>query len=382
MVARELAAGLAARGHDVTFLVADQRDGEFSDTKRDGIRTIRYPGAGQGLEFIHQGRRAAASLCVGNSFDIVHTHFAYAGVGPLRAIPAQTVRVRTFHGPWDAEGWVEDVAGSRSISKRAKGGLKWLFRHHVERRSLTCSRKIVVLSNYFREELTGRFGVPAERIATVPGGVDLQRFRPATNKADTRQRLDLPRDPFILLSVRRLAPRMGLDRLVQAMPAILERHPDTLLLIAGKGPERANLERLIGECQVTKNVRLLGFVSDADLPAYYQAADLFVLPTLALEGFGLVTVEALASGLPVIGTNVGATPEILAGLNERLIVRGDSAVELAERIIEFRSAAWSRSLTPDHLRSYVVNRYSWEAHVDQTETLYRDFLSNNSEHNG
>ena len=196
-------------------------------------------------------------------------------------------------------------------------------------------------------------------MTTVPGGVDLARFAPAEDKAAVRQALGLPTDRRLLLSVRRLAGRMGLDALVEAMPAVVARHPDVLLLIGGKGPERERLERLIDERGLRDHVRLLGFLPDAALAAHYQAADVFVLPTVALEGFGLVTVEALACGVPVIGTPIGATPELLTPLDPRLVADAATPLALSRSILGFLEGTWSQHLDAGRLRRYACENYPW-----------------------
>lgn len=100
----------------------------------------------------------------------------------------------------------------------------------------------------------------------------------------------------MLFCIRRLVRRMGIDRLIHAMAEVVKSHPDVRLFIGGDGPMRAEYEALIDELGLIKNVTLLGRVSDEKLVQYYQAADISVVPTLALEGFGLITVESLACG--------------------------------------------------------------------------------------
>ena len=128
---------------------------------------------------------------------------------------------------------------------------------------------------------------------------------------------------------------MGLDNLLGAMAVLKVRRPSALLLIGGAGSLRGALEAQSQALGLSEHVKFLGFVPDAELPRYYQAADVFVLPTRELEGFGLVTVEALACGTPVLGTPVGATPEILRALCPTLVFRGPTAALMAEDLEHF-----------------------------------------------
>jgi glycosyltransferase involved in cell wall biosynthesis len=375
VVARELARGLAARGHQVTFLVARQDTQAPADERRgDSIRIVRYPGAGNPLAFIRAGRQAAARLWAEEPFDVAHTHFAYAALGPLSALPPTLPHVRSFYGPWDEEGWVEDTTtGTPGTLGMAKARIKRRLRHAVEAANLRRSATAIVLSHHSEAEVLS-FQYPPANIKLLPGGADTERFVPAPDRAAVRESLGLPTDRPVLLSVRRLAARMGLDALIQAMPAVVARHPRALLLIGGRGPERERLERRITDLNLTDSVRLIGFIPDDQLAAHYQAADAFVLPTLALEGFGLVTTESLACGTPVLGTPIGATPELLGGLDPRLVLPGTTPEALALGINTFLDHGMDWNLTPERLHQYVRDTYSWDAHTEGMEQIYREAI--------
>jgi glycosyltransferase involved in cell wall biosynthesis len=132
-----------------------------------------------------------------------------------------------------------------------------------------------------------------------------------------------------------------------------------LLLIGGKGKEHENLQSLIKTSGMEENVRLLGFIPDKDLPLAYAAADSSVVPTLALEGFGLIIVESLASGTPALGTPVGGIPEILKGLDENLVFPEPTAVAIADRI---QSILDGKITLPDRAACRAhARRYDWTA---------------------
>lgn len=386
VVARELACGLSARGHAVTFLVRAQKGQPGSVTALHGIRVVRYavPPGGPSA-YIKASRNACACLLKTERFDIAHTHFAYSAAGPLQVLPPDVPHVRSFYGPWHEEGRVEDQKkidnllkdsiGPRRLVRQglsAAGQALYFLRRRTEQQNLRRSQTVIVLSEHSRREVLAlRF--PEDRIALIPGGADTYRFAPAP-KAAARAALGFPPDGPLLLSIRRLAPRMGLDTLIQAMPAVRTLVPGILLLIGGRGPEHERLSRLIQSLGLQDCVRLLGFIPDDKLAAHYQAADLFVLPTLALEGFGLVTVEALACGTPVLGTPIGATPELLTPLDPRLIASGANPASLATAIANFLAEDWPRTLTPERLRTYVLDHYTWDRHTAQTERIYQSLM--------
>ena len=383
--ARELARGLTARGHEVTFLVGRQNTETPEDAIKDGVRVLRYAGAGRAAEYVRSGRETCQRLLRESKFDLIHTQFAYSAVGPMSAVPKSLPQVRTFHGPWDQEGWTEEMGGSEStrrisLVQTIKAKIKRRLRYQIERGSLGSSAKVLTLSRCFEDMAHTRYGVTDQQMEMIPGGTDTDTFRPlsfrfVSEKAALRRRLDLPPEGQVLLSVRRLTPRMGLDRLIQAMPEIIARCPDACLVIGGEGPEEARLRQRIEALGLEAHVRLLGFIPPAKLVPYYQAADLFVLPSLALEGFGLVTTEALSCGLPVIGTSIGATPEILAPLDRRLIARSTEPHCLAEAVIGYLQGEWRQALTPQHLHDYVVRNFTWNRHVGRIENVYHDLLA-------
>lgn len=240
--------------------------------------------------------------------DLVALHFSLYGrplLGPLRGRPW----VVHFHGPWALEGSAE---GASRLSS--------MVRHHlIERPLYKAAPRLVTLSRCFAGVLTDHYGVDPSRIRVVPGGFDPHPFLACPDRAQARRCLDLPPDRPVLVCVRRLASRMGLENLLEAVARLRDQHPELLLLIAGKGPLRPVLEKRIDELALSGNVRLLGFVPDEDLPLLYSAANLSVVPTVALEGFGLIVAESLATGTPVVASNVGALPELLGGFRDDLL---------------------------------------------------------------
>lgn len=369
MVAWQLGCRLVRRGHEVTFLVPAHDAAGAREEERDGVQVIRYANDSPPLRFIGAGRAACRRLWTHGPFDLVHTHFAYAGLGPLQAIPPSVPRVRGFYGFWDEEGWVQETRLEHGGVSRLTAVLKQYGRGWVERRDLWQSDAVVAMSDYSIGLLSKR-GVSPARLHCLPPGVDSERFHPPPDKAAIRRELGLPTDRRLLLSVRRLVPRMGLDNLIAAMPAIVAHRPDALLLIGGQGPERERLQAQIGALGLSKYARLIGFLPDDRLADYYGAADLFVLPTVALEGFGLVTLEALACGVPVVGTPVGATPEILRQVDGRLITRDATPDALADAICRFWAGDGPETLTARRLHDFARGRYPWDAHIAGMEQLY------------
>lgn len=304
-------------------------------------------------------RRTFASLARTYGPDVVASHFALFTVPVLDRIDRPLVV--HFHGPWAAEGAVEGTSGLRTRMKR-------LVETTVYRRA----QRFVVLSQAFGDVLHRDYGVPGDRIRVVPGGVDTARFNVGETRQEARERLGWAADRPTIVSVRRLARRMGLDVLVDAMRRVVARHPDVLLLIAGRGPLHGELATRIAAHGLEANVRLLGFVADADLPLVYRAADLSVVPTQALEGFGLIALESLAAGTPVLVTPVGGLPEVAGPLSAGLVFPGSDADTMATRLVEVLDAG----TLPDAAacRAY-AEAFAWPAIAARVDAVYQEALA-------
>ena len=263
-------------------------------------------------------RRLASPLLRSDPKLLVVSHFSLYTAPVLDALAGHPLVVH-FQGPWGLEGGAERQSG---LTVRVKTA--------VERAVYSRASAFIVLSRPFGQILERRFGVPAHKIHVIPGGVDVSKFAIRESRSECRAALGWPQDRPIVLAVRRLMRRMGLDDLVRAAALLRERVPDVLILIAGAGPVRGELEAQIEALGLTDNVRLLGFVPDADLPSAYRAADLGVVPTVALEGFGLIVVESLAAGTPCLVTPVGGLPEAVSGLSRALVLRATGADAIAD----------------------------------------------------
>jgi glycosyltransferase involved in cell wall biosynthesis len=159
---------------------------------------------------------------------------------------------------------------------------------------------------------------------------------------------------------------MGLGELLRAMVTVRAAHPDACLLIGGTGELDASLREQTRTLGLDGTVRFTGFVPEAELPALYGAADAFVLPTQALEGFGLVTLESLACGTPVLGTPVGATPELLSPLDRSLVFASSSPDAIARGIVEFLGRDAHEALRA-RCRAHAVSQ-TWDAAIGRLES--------------
>ena len=300
---------------------------------------------GQRLWLIRRNflRRQAAKL------DALNLHFALYSLPLLQILPDGVPITFTFHGPWALESKQE---GASKLAVFLKHQL-------VEKRVYNRCDRFIVLSQAFGNILHQEYQVPWSKIHIIPGGVDTTRFQPNLSRQEARTQLNWPQDRRILFTTRRLVHRVGLDKLLTALATIKPRIPDFWLAVAGKGPLKALLEKQATELGLNDYVKFLGFLPDDQLPLAYQAADLSIMPSQSLEGFGLALVESLACGTPALCTPVGGMPEILATFSPDLITASPEATDIAERLEEVLSGKISMP-SRSACREYAATHFDWQ----------------------
>ena len=232
-------------------------------------------------------------------------------------------------------------------------------------RALQRADHVLAVSEFTKRKMVQGHGVPGEKISVLPNTFDARRFCPGEVDPSVRDEFKLPQAGKLLLSVGRLAEpsRMkGFDRVIEAMPRILEAVPEARYVIGGTGPDRARLEGLARECGVREQVIFAGFVPDDRLAALYRSCDAFVMPSKK-EGFGIVFLEALACGLPVVAGNVDASGEALLRGELGMLVDPDAVGEIAAACVRLltRRIEDHAFLDPSRLSSRVTEAFGPEA---------------------
>ncbi|MCR4315348.1 MAG: glycosyltransferase family 4 protein [Planctomycetes bacterium] len=372
---------LARRGHEVHFLSAVNETGPKTGETIDGVRFhtfVALPGTvttGGGYSYFRLLRRSyrefARTLESGVDPDLwLHN-------GPHSASSIARVRsacrkpwLYVFHSPWQAEHAARAGRSGTKLRRFLSLSLGGKFRNHLESVGLSKSERIVTLSEYMRGMLAQYHPeVPAGRCTKIGGWVDLEKFGIEVPKKEARRKLGLDESGRIILTIRRIEPRMGIDLLLGAFENLASDFPDARLLIGGNGPSRTELEDRARKSSANDRINFLGFVDETDLPLLYRAADLFVLPTRELEGFGLVTVEALASGTPAIGTKLGGTVEVLSGLGEEFLIEAPKVEAVESKIREMLAGQCSTPGIDRQMREYAESNFRLSAVVDRMENL-------------
>ncbi|KAF0126981.1 MAG: asparagine synthase (glutamine-hydrolysing) [Elusimicrobia bacterium] len=361
-VAWETARRLAARRHKVAVVTRGAPGGKPLEVV-DGVEIRRY-----GVSPLSFRAAAAALKDRYGRPDVLYLHHPYTGMLSQSFFPGAP-SAYYFHSPWGEEYSIRGRDMGFGAPRLLLGSLA---RRTIERRVLGRSLRVMAASGFMAERLKREHGVPP---VIVPLGVDTEKFSPAADRDEVRRRLGVPPEKLVVFTVRNLVPRMGLENLVTAAARVLDNIPETHFIIGGRGYLKPRLEAMIKEAGIGGGVTLAGFIPEQDLAAYYQAADLFILPTRELEGFGLVTLEALACGTPVLATPVAANVEVLGGFNRSLLLGGGTPEDIAEGIESFsRRDPRGRGAFREKCREFVENNYSWEKHSLEVEKLFYEML--------
>jgi glycosyltransferase involved in cell wall biosynthesis len=371
---------LVRRGHSVTVVTPGDPSLAREDTF-DGVKIVRFP-----LELpadLTYGRVAQsrvtwlgrfARLAVMANYleaqyrailaetregqaDVIHAHWAIP-TGPAAVMAARKLKVPsiiTMHG---GDVYVNPEQGYDFPTRwYVRPALRWTLRH---------AGALTAITEDCRQHAL-RAGAPADRIRLVFNGTDLRRFSPADNGGRGDPRFG----PNMIFACRQLFPRKGIRFLLEAAAKLKPRFPDLKVVLAGDGFERPELVRLAEDLGLGPDVTFLGWVPNTDLPPYYRAAAVSVIPSLE-EGFGIPAAEAMGCEVAVVASDAGGLPEVVEdGVTGLVVPRGD-ATALAQAIGSLLADPERRRTMGQAGRARALRLFDWDRSAEQFEQLYRE----------
>ncbi len=371
----EMGRRLVKRGHEVLIITPRYRLEWPEAEEMEGLRIERYISlAPSGLrrlsEVAHSLQAVPGVFHRLNRFqpDLVHLHYLF-----FTGYPGMLWSVKN-HRPTMVTLVGNDIYDPYYIPCSFLSPLnRWLLGH---------ADRIVAASTFVRRVLESKYRVPASKLSVIPYGVDVHRFRPVSQAEIQRLRLqlNLPTSRTIILTVQRLHERKGVAYYLDTIAKALSARPDLYFVIVGGGPQKKLLEKKAQALGIASHVCFTGRVSDEDLPLYYQTCDLFAFHTLH-EGFGIVLLEAMASGKPVITTRAGGTLDIMTDDTGTMVEPRDSGA--------FADLMLGTLARPEHMlalghanRARVEAYFNWEtittAYGKQYDALRENVKSDSS----
>jgi glycogen(starch) synthase len=370
---RKLAEALVRQGAAVDVLTRGlagrQQDSRPGTTWPGGVSVhrVREPGWPRELHrfvaWVEQMNddmyTAGEALAAQHRYDLVHGHDwlvaqASAALAGQLAVPYVTTIHATEHGRH--QGWVQNPPQSHI--------------HAVERWMAARADAVVVCSHYMRGHVADIFDIDERRIAVIPNGIDPGELRSVGNLKALREEFAAPQERLVLF-VGRLVYEKGFQLALDALPGVLQQVPDVRFLVAGSGTHEAELKAQAERLGLSERGSFLGWIGDDALHSLYRIADLCVVPSI-YEPFGLVALEAMASGCPCIVADTGGLREVVP-VGERVGLRfnGGDAEHLGVMI--------ERLLVDDQLRerlvaeaSEYVLRFDWDDIAWRTRAIYTE----------
>ncbi len=369
---------LAKRGFDVIALTPHHK-GAKKEEKLGNVRVIRFP------YFFTRWEK----LCYDGGMIPNMKKYWYARfLMPLLIVSefiyayriAKKEKIDAIHAHWIVpQGFVAAIikkltgipyivtAHAGDVFPLKNGFLKW-FGKVALRNTFYCT----VNSNATKEAVVGVANIP--NVDIVPMGVDLSAFSPTKKDDAIRQRLGI--DGEFIFTVGRMAEKKGFMYLIEAMPRVLEKLPKAKLVMIGDGPERQRLEQQVKELKLEKSVIFAGKVTHKELEKWYPTADVFVLPSIVTkegdtEGLGVVFLEAIASGTPIIGSNVGGIPDIIRHNDTGLLVPQKDAEKLAEAIVKVLADKNLEQKLTKNAMDFVKENFTWDIVADRFAEMFR-----------
>ncbi len=273
--------------------------------------------------------------------------------------------------------WLKRLMGIPYITI-AHGVEAWNITNLKRQKALQYADKILAVSNYTRERLLTEQDLDPSKVTLLPNTFNCDRFTIKPKPTYLLDKYQLTPDQPVILTVNRLSSResyRGYDRIIEALPYIRQHIPNVHYMIVGKGDDRDRLEKSIIQQNLQDAVTLAGFISDAELPAYYQLCDLFAMPS-KLEGFGIVYLEALASGKPVLGGNQDGARDALGQGELGVLVNPDDVTEIGKTIVEILKRSHEHSLLyhPQKLREKVIQKFGLDVFQNTLANLLQQLF--------
>jgi glycogen synthase len=362
---RKLAEELVARGVEVHVLTRG-RGGEAGAELRAGVRVHRLPEPATPrdlddflawVEDLNEHMLAAGrALVARRSYDIVHGHdWLVARAAGALSHEARLPYLTTIHATEFGrhQGWVDKHPQSHI--------------HAIERWMARRAEGVVVCSHYMQGHVADVFGIDEAKAQVIPNGIDPLDLAPVADLAELRSRFAGPSDKLVLL-IGRLVYEKGFHIALDALPRVLERLPGVRFLVAGAGTHEAELKAQAERLGLMRHGRFMGWIGDDTLRSLYQIADLCVVPSI-YEPFGLVALEAMASGCPCIVADTGGLREVVPNDDVGLRFRSRDPRSLAQMMewVLANPALRFRLVTEAAAH---VERFDWSDVAARTDEVY------------
>ena len=354
---------LIQKGHEISIFTTSANS-KFVVEEYNGVKVYRY-----GTNFRVASGNFSFDLLknpVKYPADIIHAHTSIpmGEIAGLRCAKKKKVPlVVTYHGDLQ-----EDTGGFvRRMSVH-------IYNKYLLDKVLSYADVIISPSEIYIDE--SRFlGKYRDKIVVIPNGINVEDFDIGYSKDECREKLGLPINDKIILFLGTLSQHKGPDILLKAMPKIRKNISNAKLVFVGDGRMREELEALSKRLDIDEYIKFAGFVKEELKPLYYKAADVFCLPSVMKhESFGIVNLEAMACGIPIVASKIGGVPDVVKDGENGLLVQPRDSGALADGMIYLlENEEVQKKMGMNGRRK--VEDYSWERIAEETEKVYKEVVT-------
>jgi glycogen(starch) synthase len=309
------------------------------------------------LLFNHFLEKRMADLGPQVEFDVLHVHdwlTAFAGISFKHFL--RKPMVLTVHST--EVGRAQGLHGADSFSI---DGIEWWTAYEANR--------VVVTSHSMKREICDHFHLPWDKVDVIPNAIDATQYNPPLDTGSVRARYGVGWGEKLILCVGRLVPQKGIEYFIRAIPNIAQRYPEAKFIIVGEGWSRDYLEGIARSTGHTRRILFTGFISDAEVIALMASADVLVVPSI-YEPFGIVALEGMATGVPVVASRVGGLAEVIEHDRTGIFVYPKSPSSIAWGVDQILSNPSHAEWLTQNARERLHKTYSWEAVAMKTVEVY------------
>ena len=359
-----LAKALVQQNHDVHLFTLDF-PGSPNYEEMNGVKVYRastelgHPNfLTWVLLFNHFLSKRMADATKAVDFDVMHVHdwlAAFSGISFKHYM--KKPMVLTVHSTE-----VGRAQGLHSADSFSINGIEWWATYEADR--------VIVCSQSMKKEICDHFNLSLDKVDVIPNAIDVPKYQIPVDRGAVRQRFGVGYDEKLILCVGRLVPQKGVEYFIRAIPTIAKRYPKAKFIIVGEGWSRDLLEAEARASGHVEKIRFTGFASDKEVIELMTSADVLVVPSI-YEPFGIVALEGIATGVPVVASQVGGLAEVIDHDRTGLFAYPRSPESIAWAIDRILSDPDHAKWLTENAKEKLHKAYSWEAVAMKTVEVYR-----------
>jgi glycosyltransferase involved in cell wall biosynthesis len=377
-----LCTGLVDRGHSVTIITTRHPEGiEYEE--KEGVKIYYLKKTTPELysrQWWKESTKKFEELQKEEKFDVI---WSQSSAGRLCAKKFKAKYNLPFllvsHGTWlkEIQGRFNRISSIRNIlgffmKELPQNIYRYLF---WDFKFMRDSDAIIAVSKEVAKAIQKQYFINFNKIYVVYNGVDVSLFRPSReNRRIIRKKYGISEDEKVLLLLGKIEKAKGMHLAIQAIPRVIKYFSDVKLLIVGKGPYLKTLETLADRLDVLKNVIFCGYVPNKETPSYYNACDIYLNPTLLIESCPFVTIEALATGKPVIASRIGAINSIIDDEETGLLIKPGDFKDLARKIIRLLKEERLANKISKNAREKALREFNQENMIENTVKVFEKVI--------